>query len=97
VIEWTYQASRYLAGLQTCLLGVTYVRRVAPLELAMMMVHEATHARLSQHGLAYVGECRQRIERLCVAAEIAFAENVPESDALVEKARALLQTPSGPE
>ena|SRR5437867_156669 len=83
---------RYLVGLRTCLIGVGYARRVAPLELAMMMVHEATHARLSRSGFRYAGECRERIERICVAAEIAFAQRVPGSEAAVEKARALLDT-----
>src|SRR5881397_1363758 len=38
--------ARYLTGLQTCLIGVGYARRVTPLELAMTIVHEATHGRL---------------------------------------------------
>lgn len=83
---------RYLAGLQTCLIGVAYARRVAPLDLAMTIVHEATHGRLSRAGFRYEGECRERIERLCVGQEIAFAEQVPGSEAAVEKTRALLQT-----
>lgn len=83
---------RYLAGLQTCLIGAGYARRVAPLDLAMMLVHEATHARLSRAGFRYVRTCRERIERICVAAEIAFAQRVPGSEAAVDRARALQDT-----
>jgi len=83
---------RYLAGLRTCLIGVGYARRVGSLDLALMIVHEATHARLSRAGFRYLGECRERIERICVAAEIAFAQRVPGSEAAVEKARALLES-----
>lgn len=83
---------RYLAGLQVCLIAVGYARRVPPLELAMMIVHEATHARLSRAGFRYVGECRERLERICVRAEVAFAQCVPGSRAAVEKAQAMEQS-----
>ena len=83
---------RYLAGLQTCLIGTDYARRALPLELAMMVVHEATHARLARAGFRYVGACRERIERICIAAEIAFAERVPGSGAAIDGTRALQES-----
>lgn len=82
----------YLPGLNTCRIGIDYVRRVPPLDLAMMIVHEATHARLSRLGFPYVGECRERIERACVDTEITFARRVPGSEAAIERTRALLET-----
>jgi len=82
----------YLAGLETCCIGIDYVLRVAPLELAMMIVHEATHARLARAGFRYSEECRERIERICVEAEVIFAQRVPDSDAAVSRARKLLET-----
>src|SRR5947207_7000255 len=81
----------YLPGLKTCRLAIDFARRVSSLELAMMIVHEATHARLSRRGFSYAVECRERIERICVGAEIAFAQRVPGSDATISKALALLQ------
>jgi len=83
---------RYIAGLQTCLIGVAYARRVPSIELAMTMVHESTHARLSKAGFRYVGECRERIERVCVAQEIAFAQRVPGSASAIDGVRGLLET-----
>lgn len=83
---------RYLAGLRTSMIGVDYARRAPPLELAMMFVHEATHARLARAGFPYLGECRERIERICIAAEIAFAEHVPGSETAIDNALALQET-----
>jgi hypothetical protein len=82
----------YLAGLATCRIGIGYARRVAALDLAMTIVHEATHARLSRLGFRYVGECRERIERACVKTEITFARSVPGSEPAIERTRALLET-----
>ncbi len=80
---------RYLAGLRTSMIGVDYARRVPPLDLAMMFVHEATHARLARAGFRYLGARRERIERICIEAEIAFAERVPGSETAIDSARAL--------
>ncbi|MEJ7809359.1 MAG: hypothetical protein WKG32_02980 [Gemmatimonadaceae bacterium] len=82
----------YLAGIETCRIGLAYATRVPPIELAMMIVHEATHARLAKGGALYLGEDRGRIEHICVEAEIAFAERIPGSEHAVQKARALLKT-----
>ena len=83
---------RYLAGLRTSMIGVDYARRAPPLELAMMFVHEATHARLAIAGFRYLGACRERIERICIAAEIAFAERVPGSETAIDSTRALYKS-----
>ena len=80
---------RYLVGLRTMMIGVDYARRAPPLDLAMMFVHEATHARLARAGFRYLEPCRERIERICIAAEIAFAERVPGSERAINSARAL--------
>lgn len=82
----------YLAGLRTCLIGIGFARRVSSLDLAMMIVHEAAHARLSRAGFRYRGERRERIERICVEAELAFAERVPGSEAAIAKVCGLLAT-----
>ncbi len=68
----------YLTGLRTCRIAIDFARRVPALELAMMI---------------YASNCRERIERICVGAEIAFAQRVPGSDAAIGKARALLEKP----
>lgn len=82
----------YFAGISTCRIGTEFAKRASALTLCMMIVHEATHARLANGGMRYVGDQRERIERLCVEAEIAFAERVPGSEEAISKARALLET-----
>jgi hypothetical protein len=44
--------------------------------IALTIVHEATHARLWKRGLRYGTDVRERIERICVDAELAFASHL---------------------
>jgi hypothetical protein len=82
--------SDYHHAIQTCRIGIAYALRVPALELAMTLVHEATHAKLAANGRRYVGQERERIERECVEEEIAFARRVPNSDAAIAKLQELL-------
>jgi hypothetical protein len=82
----------YLEGIRSIRLGIEYAQRVAPLDLAMTMIHELTHAKMSEAGTRYTGPSREPIERACVAAEIGFARLVPDSDAAIERTQALLAT-----
>src|SRR5262245_11334534 len=50
-----------------------------PVTLALILVHEATHARLTKCGIDYQSQ-RDRIERLCRRAERSFADRLPEKD-----------------
>lgn len=45
---------------------------VLTLELAAIIIHEATHGRIHDAGIAYAGERRERIERCCRRQEIQF-------------------------
>lgn len=83
---------QYLTRLRTCHISIEYARRVTPLELAMMIVHEATHARLWYIGCGYDDSVRERVERACVSAEIAFASRIPGSAEAIDKTRRLLET-----
>ncbi len=61
----------------------------APLEqIAMTLVHEATHARLSKAGIGYDARIRHRVERACIGEELAFARRLPNPEAWVELAGA---------
>ena len=82
----------YLAGMKACRIGIAYTRRVAPVELAMTIIHEGTHARLDRTGLRYDGYQREQIERTCIAAEIAFAERIPGSEEAAKASKQLLNT-----
>jgi hypothetical protein len=51
-------------------------------ELASIIVHEATHARLDRCGIEYREELRVRIETVCLRRELDFAARLPDSLAL---------------
>lgn len=64
----------YVHPVRGALLRAGYVR-TAPVDyLALTIVHEAMHARLWSRGIGYPAADRERIERICVRAELAFAE-----------------------
>jgi len=55
----------------------------APEEVAMTLVHESMHARLSGAGVSYREGRRAPIEVICAMAELAFARRVPNLTPLV--------------
>ncbi len=50
---------------------------VSDLSIASVLVHEATHARLDHCGFGYDEAERDRIEKVCLRREMAFAKRVP--------------------
>lgn len=62
-------------------------------EVALTIVHEATHARLYRSGIPYHPQLRARIENCCVKQEIEFAHTLPRGATLAEARRAQLETP----
>lgn len=62
-------------------------------EIAMALVHEATHARISSRGIKTTGENVMKIEHLCVHQEIEFAKRLPDPDELVRHAKGKLEQP----
>jgi hypothetical protein len=63
---------------------------VSGAEVASIIVHEATHARLALAGFGYEPATRERIEGVCFRSEIAFASRLPDGQALIDAARAQL-------
>jgi hypothetical protein len=82
---------------QMCVLRFDYVVSpdISPARLALTLAHEATHARLDRMGCTYAEKGRAEVERICVRAEIALAERLPDGRSLAENARARLEF--GPE
>jgi hypothetical protein len=64
-----------------------------PAELAMTIVHEATHGRIADRGIAYLPENRARIETACVRQEAEFARLLPGGEALADAELAKLEKP----
>lgn len=79
-------AGSYWPDWRACVLAGWHLRDDKVAAVAMTLVHEAVHARLWRRGLRYTRALRPRIERLCVEAEVAFAERLAGSEALVAQA-----------
>lgn len=84
--------AHYLPRLRVCRLGSNLVVSASTPEIAMTIIHEATHARLWGAGFNSEEGCRERIERLCIRAETEFAEQIPGTAALIAKTQGLLET-----
>ena len=65
----------------------------SPAEIASILVHESTHARLEAKGFAYTAELRERIEKVCFRRELAFARRLPEPGDLIDQACRQLRRP----
>jgi hypothetical protein len=65
-----------------------------PEDIAGLIVHEATHARLHRCGIGYEEGLRQRVEEVCVRRELAFANQLPDGRRLREFAEQRLATPA---
>lgn len=73
--------------LQMCELDDNFVLAVetSVAEIASVIVHEATHARLMRLGFGYEEPKRLRIEHICFDAQRAFVRRLPNSDELLEE------------
>jgi hypothetical protein len=60
-------------------------------QIAMALVHEATHGYLCSRGISYTGDKRVRVESICIRAEVAFARRLPQADELIAAAKRCLE------
>lgn len=69
----------------------------APEDVASVIVHEITHARLHHFGLDHsqrTAEDRMRIEHICCRRQIAFARRLPNGEGLIDRALAYIAEPA---
>lgn len=66
----------YIGTIGACLLSVGFVDRVSVIDLALTLVHEASHARLWHARIGRAEEQRDRLERACIRSEKRFAETL---------------------
>ncbi len=87
--------AEWVDDLQTCILDRNYLLRsdVSVCEIAQTIVHEATHARLCKLKIKYTEDIRDRVERICVKSEIAFAKRLPNGQKEIEIAESRLKLP----
>jgi hypothetical protein len=79
----------YISDLDLCDIARDFAlsRSTSAEQLAMTLVHEATHGFLASRGISYSEDQRAQIERICVRAEIALASRLPQADGLATAAR----------
>lgn len=75
-------AGEYWSEIDAAVIAPDHLAGQVPLAVAMTLIHEATHARLQRAGVVRPGR-EERVERCCVAREIAFARRVPGSEQLI--------------
>jgi hypothetical protein len=83
----------YDHGLRTYIADARTVRARTVGEVALAIVHEATHARIHRLGVRSAASTLDRVERMCIAQEVAFAERTPPGFGLLAIASAKFQHP----
>lgn len=83
----------YLAEIDACALDPNQVREQPIEATAVVLVHEATHARIRKAGIQYDAAMRGRIEEICVKEEMAFARRFANGAAYIASARQALEHP----
>lgn len=74
-------------------LNRSFVERASPEELLLVIVHEATHARLMDRGIPYSASIRHRVEQACIREEIRTASLLGSAEAWVARVRNKNATP----
>jgi hypothetical protein len=70
--------AQYWSRLHTCVLSADQVASGQAHEIALKIVHEATHARLLKAGVPWLPDLFDRVERRCIREEISFCKHLSE-------------------
>ena len=68
---------RYDPGFRAHVLSKDWLQTSNDTDVALNIVHEATHARIFGRGIPYNARTAERIEAVCVGQEVAFARRLP--------------------
>jgi len=82
----------YHRGLQAYVVDLPTLRKRSIPELALAIAHEAAHARIERFGIRYHPSRRARIEQICVRAERALAEKLPDNHVILARIAEKLST-----
>ena len=69
---------RFVPSDQLCLLDERFLAVAKPIQIALVLVHEACHARLWKLGIRYDENVRARVEHVCIRRELSFALKLPD-------------------
>lgn len=84
-IRAVYALGQYNRRLRACILDLDYVARTtSPAQIAIVIVHEALHARLHRAGVPFSEHRAERFEQACIRAELDFAKKIRGGEQLVE-------------
>jgi hypothetical protein len=83
----TGNRAEYRRSIDACVFDERFVRSemTTIAEIAAIIIHEATHARLEHLGIRYDEKQRSRIETICYRREIAFVSRLSHCEGLREK------------
>lgn len=93
ILVWKRVQASYWHLLRACTLTPQELDTRSDIDVALSIVHEATHARIDMRGIRYKAELRERIERACVDEEIQFANLVPDGPEHVEYLSRVFEKP----
>ncbi|MGH7615425.1 MAG: hypothetical protein ACREMW_15450 [Gemmatimonadales bacterium] len=82
----------YHRGLGAYVVDLPTLKQRSVPELALAIVHEATHARIEGLGIRYRPSRRDRIERICLRAEMTLAEKLPANEDMLRGIREKVST-----
>ena len=87
--------ANYNRAAQACQLDTRFVldETVSSTEIACVIIHEATHARLEHRGIQYREALRHRIESACVREELRFARRLPDAVELQHRLQEWIEAP----
>jgi hypothetical protein len=83
----------FIPVLEGCLLSSGAILDSTTTQLALVVVHEATHARLCRAGVKPTFDRRNRVEQLCLRAEEDFAARLPDKDSALALVHAKAAVP----
>jgi len=68
--------------LKRCVVDPRFVLSASTALIASAIVHEATHGTLTRRYVGYAETLRERVEKVCMRQELAFASKIPDGDEL---------------
>lgn len=86
-------AAAYWPHMRACVMTPAELSAGDAGDVALTLVHEATHARIHVRGIEYEPARRERIERLCVRQQVEFAELLPNGERHIAHLTDALQAP----
>ncbi|MGV3551817.1 hypothetical protein [Rhizobium sp.] len=83
----------YIRELRRCTISSALAKSGDIKKIALIIIHESTHAELYDRGIGYSPETRARVEDVCARQEIAFGRKFDNSVELLREAEARLTYP----